>query len=348
MKKFSVQRIINPRSLSTHIIILLFSLAVAFIDIVNNADVKSWSTYFGGFIVTFIQLELFIVLAHVFFKNVTLGRTPGEITRIVLSRFALFFIACFATALLVMLAYLHISQALAGGLLKSVTSEFFQAGFSAWFKPTFVGLLFGGIVFIIILWQDTLRREQRLREENLIFQNETLRNQVNPHFLFNSLNTLSSLMVTQAELAEQFINRMASIYRYILENIGKDKIPLTLELAFIRDYIELHKIRDEGKILLTIDVPHVDMFKIIPVSLQILVENAIKHNKATPQEPLMITISLEENQVVVKNNLQKMATQIRTTGIGLENLSNRVKLVSGKELVIKETTTYYLVKVPLL
>src|SRR5688500_15007892 len=124
MKKFGVERIINPRNPSAHIIIFLFSLAVVLIDIANNADVGSWNNSLGGFMVTFIQLELFIVLANAFFKNVTMGRTPGEITRIVLSRFALFFIACFVTALLVMLAYLHTRQVLAGGSLKHVASDF--------------------------------------------------------------------------------------------------------------------------------------------------------------------------------------------------------------------------------
>ena len=94
----------------------------------------------------------------------------------------------------------------------------------------------GAIIFIVLLWQASLKREQKLREEKLIFQNETLKNQVNPHFLFNSLNTLSALVSTQPEVAEEFIHRLSSIYRYILENSSRDRVTLDVELSFIRDY----------------------------------------------------------------------------------------------------------------
>ncbi|MDP4265775.1 MAG: histidine kinase [Bacteroidota bacterium] len=348
MNKIGVDRLINQRNLTIHIAIFLFSLGVIFIDIVNNSYFKYWKNYLGGFILIFVQLELFILLANVFFRDLAPGKTSAAITRIVLSRFALFLTACFAVALIVMLVYLHVEQLVAGGTLTHVASDFFHVKFAAWFKPTITGLLLGGVIFIIILWQDALKREQKLREENLIFQNETLINQVNPHFLFNSLNTLSSLINSKPELAEQFINKLSSIYRYILENIARDKIPLPSELAFISDYFELHKISNDEKLFLTIEVPDAAMFKVPPVSLQTLVENAIKHNKATRKEPLNISIFVEQNQIVVKNNLQRMSTQIKSTGIGLKNLANRVKLISGRDLMIEETTAYYQVKVPLL
>ncbi|MCX6123012.1 MAG: histidine kinase [Ignavibacteriales bacterium] len=209
-------------------------------------------------------------------------------------------------------------------------------------------LLIFTIIFFYILWRQSILREQKLREENLIFQNQTLKDQINPHFLFNSLNTLSSLVTTQTEIAELFINRLSSIYRYILENSPKDKIPLQSELTFINDYFYLYKIRDEDKIQLTIDIKDADKFEILPVSLQLLIENAIKHNMATRENPLIIIIYLEDQYVVVKNNLQKMATQLKSTKTGLKNLGERIRLMTGKELVIEETKTDYLVKVPLI
>ena len=191
---------------------------------------------------------------------------------------------------------------------------FFHNEFKMWFKATSFGLILGTAIFIFMQWQAALKREQMLREENLIFQNATLKNQVNPHFLFNSLNTLSSLISMQLGIAENITKRLSSIYRYILENISKDKVPLEAELSFIRDYFFLHKIRDDEKIELDVKVNGTDKFEILPVSLQILVENAIKHNRATREEPLKISIYVEDQQIVVKNNLQKMATQIRSTG----------------------------------
>ena len=194
-----------------------------------------------------------------------------------------------------------------------------------------------------------MKREFELREQNLIFQNETLKNQVNPHFLFNSLNTLSSLVNTQTEIASHFISKLSLIYRYILENSPKVKVPLKDELAFIEDYFYLHEIRSEGKILLSIDIKESNFnYEILPVSLQLLIENAIKHNMATQGKPLIISIYIEEKNVVVKNNIQKMATQVVSTNIGLKNLNERVRLVTGKEIIVTELEGNFLVKVPLM
>jgi two-component system LytT family sensor kinase len=209
-------------------------------------------------------------------------------------------------------------------------------------------LSFGAVIFVFIQWQDALKREQKLREEKLIFQNETLKNQVNPHFLFNSLNTLSSLIYSRPETAELFINRLSSIYRYILENSQKDRVPLQSELSFISDYFGLHKIRDEEKIMLNIEIEDSDGFEILPVSLQILLENAIKHNIATRENPLMISIYIENMHVIVKNNLQKKSVQLPSTKIGLKNLAERFRLMTGKTLEITETRTEFIVKAPLL
>jgi LytS/YehU family sensor histidine kinase len=232
--------------------------------------------------------------------------------------------------------------------LSKVIYNFIHNELHSWFRSTIAGLSAGAIIFIVLLWQTSLRREQKLREKNLIFQNETLKNQVNPHFLFNSLNTLSSLISTQPDTAEKFINRLSSIYRYILENGRKDKVPLQTELLFISDYFDLHKIRDEDKILLTIDAPDAEKFNVVPVSLQILIENAIKHNIASRENPLKISVYIENKHVVVKNNLQKMAVQLKSTKIGLKNLAERTRLITGKELKIEETNIDFFVKVPLL
>jgi len=215
-------------------------------------------------------------------------------------------------------------------------------------KVTSIALLCSTPLFLYGKWQDAMKRGYELREQNLVFQNETLKNQVNPHFLFNCLNTLSALVTAQPEVAEEFIHRMSSIYRYILENSSKDRVPLSVELSFIKDYFYLHKIRDDDKIQLEIKVDETDNSEILPVSLQILIENAIKHNKATRESPLRILICIENNHVIVKNNLQKMALQLKSTEIGLRNLAQRVNLITGKALIIEETTAEFIVKIPLL
>jgi LytS/YehU family sensor histidine kinase len=252
----------------------------------------------------------------------------------------------FSMILFVLLQYLGLW--IKGEDISKVLYNFIHSGFHTWFKSTIKGLAIGAIIFIVLLWQTSLRREQKLREEKLVFQHETLKSQVNPHFLFNSLNTISSLIQTQPETAEKFISDLSSVYRYILEFGQKNSVPLQSEIEFIKGYFNLHKIRDEEKIRLNINLDNSGKFEIIPVSLQILIENAIKHNIATHDVPLMITVYIEEQYIVVKNNLQRKATQLKSTMIGLKNLKERVRLISGRELIIEETNDYFVVKLPLL
>jgi two-component system LytT family sensor kinase len=348
MKTLSFPRLLDQKRLPAHLLIFGVSVIIPLIMFINKSGSDFIERFSNFSILLFIQVELFILIARIVFRKLPVVSTRKEITVTVLSRFAIFLAACFIIALVVNIIFIYVMRPHYGLGFTDTLGDFFDKEFSMWLKATSGGFLFGTAIFIFIQWQDALRREQRLREENLIFQNETLKNQVNPHFLFNSLNTLSSLIATQPEIAENFTIRLASIYRYILENSSKDKVPLTLELSFISDYFYLHKIRDDGKIGLDVKIDNPEKYEILPVSLQILVENAIKHNKATLEEPLIISIYLEARDIVVRNNLQKMATKIKSTEIGLKNLSERVKLISARDLIIEETSTEFIVKIPLL
>jgi sensor histidine kinase YesM len=339
--------VLNLRKPVSHITFLVFSLLLTIIIALTGMNNAPKSFPFNVFILLFVQLEVFIYLGTRLFVDLNFDKSPGEITRIVLFRFLIFLAGCLLASMILFILLQYAGFWIKGEDLSKVIYNFIHFGIRIWFKSTIKGLSFGAIIFIVMLWQASLKREQKLREENLIFQNETLKNQVNPHFLFNSLNTLSSLVGTQPEVAEEFINRLSSIYRYILENSSKDRVPLGLELSFIRDYFYLHKIRDDGKIQLEIKIDETVHSEILPVSLQILVENAIKHNKATRESPLRILIYIENKHVIVKNNMQKMALQFKSTQIGLRNLAQRVSLISGKVLIIEETTTEFIVKIPL-
>jgi two-component system LytT family sensor kinase len=347
MKPMKLIRLLDQKRFPFHILVVLLSLIVAVIFSVLKKQYFLAEDQIFLFVLLIIQLELFIFFANRIFRDLDIAASSKEFTRIVLSKFSFFIVICFIIALAVNLILLILMNWIKGTDPAEAINSFFKFGFSGWIKATLGGLFFGAAIFIFIQWQDALKREQKLREENLIFQNETLKNQINPHFLFNCLNTLSSLIASQPEIAENFIIRLSSIYRYILENSSKDRVFLETELSFIRDYFFLHKIRDDEKILLEINVSETEKYKIIPVSLQILVENAIKHNKATREDPLKISIFVEEQNIVVKNNLQKMATLIGSTGIGLKNLKERIRLASGKDLVIEETNNDFLVKLPL-
>ena len=196
-------------------------------------------------------------------------------------------------------------------------------------------------------WLDSLKREQKLREEKLIFQYETLKNQVNPHFLFNSLNTLSTLVYKDPKLSDEFIKKLSIIYRYILENSERDMVDLHSEIQFVRNYFYLQKIRDNGKIELKIEVEDQEDYQILPISLQLLVENALKHNAATREKPLTIIIKKEDESIVITNNIQPKLNIEKSSKIGLKNLAERVKLMTGKEIEIEETRDQYKVIIPL-
>ena len=348
MKSLSLQEILNLRKPVSHVIFLIFSLIVTIIVSFSGkyTDIPNYS--FSLFFMLFAQLEVFIYLGDRLFAELNFEKSPGEITRIILIRLLIFLTTCLLASLILFIFIQYIGLMIEGKDASKVIYNFVHFGFNEWFKSTMSGLSVGAIIFIVLLWQSSLKREQKLREENLIFQNETLKNQVNPHFLFNSLNTLSALINSQPEIAEEFINRLSSIYRYILENSAKDRVSLSDELSFINDYFFLHKIRDDGKIQMEVEINDSENSEILPVSLQILVENAIKHNKATREDPLNISIYIENSYIIVKNNLQKMATQLQSTKIGLGNLAKRVSLITGKVLIIEETKSDFIVKIPLM
>ena len=332
----------------SHILIVSLSLLVTIICVVALNEYRSALSAISLFIILIAQLEVFIFIGTLLFAKLNFDRSPGEITRIVLLRFVAFISACLLCSLIIFLTVQYSAGIIKGEKLSMISDNLRQSGLKTWFGSTIKGLTFGGIIFIVLLWQTSLRREQKLREENLIFQNETLKNQINPHFLFNSLNTISSLIYSQPDAAEKFINNLSSVYRYILENSHKDKVPLKAELDFVADFYSLHRIRDEEKILLSIEAPDPGNYMIVPVSLQILLENAIKHNIATRENQLNIEMRVEGDSVVVSNNLQRKATQLKSTRIGLKNLSERVKLLCGRELTVEETKDQFIVKLPLL
>lgn len=341
-----------PKSISIHVKYLL--ICAAFTPL-WGVFINEHSNIFliGTFSMMLADLEIIRLFTNKMFKISEIHtqkfedtHTRKEVTLTYVSVFVLFLVVVLAICTLVFVLFLivyHLIEGWGFPNLFRISNEM-----KGVIKVTSIALLCSTPLFLYGKWQDAMKRGYELREQNLVFQNETLKNQVNPHFLFNCLNTLSALVTAQPEVAEEFIHRMSSIYRYILENSSKDRVPLSVELSFIKDYFYLHKIRDDDKIQLEIKVDETDNSEILPVSLQILIENAIKHNKATRESPLRILICIENNHVIVKNNLQKMALQLKSTEIGLRNLAQRVNLITGKALIIEETTAEFIVKIPLL
>ncbi|MDX8341639.1 histidine kinase [Draconibacterium sp. IB214405] len=297
-------------------------------------------------LLTVIQLELFMYLGIRFFKSVD-PDAPGAIKKTIV-RLILFYITVLLIAFALFLAIFTWHFWRAGAPFSEFIPNLVNTEIRSFLTAAGVGFALGALFFFYTQWADTVKRMQKLKEEKLIFQYETLKTQVNPHFLFNSLNTLSSLVNSNPELSDKFIHKLSAVYRYVLENQEKDLVPLADEMEFVKDFFYLQKIRDGEKIELKIDFGETGTAKIIPVSLQMLVENAIKHNAATRKDPLLITIHFEGmDKLVVRNDLRQRMQLAASSKIGLKNLNERCKLILKRDVEIQETEDEFVVKVPL-
>lgn len=177
---------------------------------------------------------------------------------------------------------------------------------------------------------------------------QALTNEMDPHFLFNSLNTLNHLIINEPEQAHLFNNRLAQVYKYFLINKTRELIPLKEEMEFIDNYFYLLQIRHDSKLQLTKNLTEKSDFILLPpCSLQILIENAIKHNEFSEANPLKINIYLNETHLKVSNNIKPKPYAINSTRIGLKNLNSRYRILFKKEIILESTRDSFIVKLPL-
>jgi sensor histidine kinase YesM len=211
-----------------------------------------------------------------------------------------------------------------------------------------VSLSFYGFYFFKA-YNDSKVKEQKIIAGTASAQFESLKNQIDPHFLFNSLNVLSSLIEENPDNAQRFTTSLSKIYRYVLEQKDKELVSVSEELAFAKTYMNLLKMRFENSI--TYEVPadfNNEDAKVVPLSLQLLLENTIKHNVVSEQKPLHIKIYIENNYLIVENNLQKKEVLQDRRGVGLQNIVNRYGLISERKVLIEENENYFKVKIPIL
>ena len=198
-------------------------------------------------------------------------------------------------------------------------------------------------------YQENKVKEQKVIAGTASAQFESLKNQIDPHFLFNSLNVLSSLIEENPENAQKFTTSLSKIYRYVLEQKDKELVPVAEELAFAKTYMNLLKMRFENSI--TFELPdgfNNEEAKVVPLSLQLLLENCIKHNVVSESKPLHIKIYIENNQLVVENNLQKKEVLSDRKGVGLQNIVNRYAILTQRKVLVEETEKSFKILVPIL
>jgi len=189
---------------------------------------------------------------------------------------------------------------------------------------------------------------ENLQEELSQIKFEVLKSQINPHFMFNSLNVLSGLINIDIVKAQLFIDEFSQIYRYVLETIEQPVATLSKELEFMRSYLFLQQIRYGETLSHTIEIPADKLSMLLPpLSLQVVLENAIKHNIVNESKPLKIEIYCEDNYLLVRNNIQPKISG-KSTGLGLKNLVKRYNLICKLEPTFRVVNNYYIAKLPLI
>ncbi|MBA3828323.1 MAG: histidine kinase [Taibaiella sp.] len=223
-----------------------------------------------------------------------------------------------------------------------------------WQKPWFIILVIGGVFILIYLFfkqrENNLRNVAILQKERMRFEFEHLKSQVDPHFLFNSLNTLTHLIANDQEKAMAYTEQLSELYHNIIAHHDNDFVALAEELSILDNYISIQKGRFGNALIVNvyIDEQLKNTKRIIPLALQLLIENAIKHNVVSITQPLVISISANENEIVVKNTISPKISKEKSAGLGLLNINRRYSLLTKKQITYGIYDNEYIVTMPLL
>ena len=246
-----------------------------------------------------------------------------------------------------------IVSAIVGGCLIVLTGKIkevtlIEGYIATYFTSFFVISIYEGI-YLYAQNRRTLMKSEELKREHIKSELQGLRNQINPHFLFNSLNTLVSIIPEDQKLAESFLIKLSSVYRYTLENRDDQLVPLKQELKFIESYVFLLKERFKNNLDVSIEVADDYLHKyVVPMSLQLLFENVIKHNILSTKNRLTISVFIENDGLVVQNNIQIKKQTMPSTGVGLENISSRIAYFTDKKLIVDRDDNFFKVVMPLI
>ena len=229
-----------------------------------------------------------------------------------------------------------------------------EMNFINWFFINFAIMIsaIGHARGFMAAWKNSTKKEvveQKLIAKSANAQFESLKNQLDPHFLFNSLNVLDSLIEENPVQAQRFTNSMSKIYRYVLEQKDKELVSVEEEIDFAKTYCELLKTRFEDAITFDFNISEEDKKGfVVPLSLQLLLENSIKHNFATSSKPLNIKIFTEKGNLIIENNLQTRELPNTSTGVGLANIVSRYNLLTERNVFVEKSETFFRVKLPIL
>lgn len=340
--KFTIRELL--RSLAIGVIIFLVIIVINFIygakiEINNQLGVLFLYTMLYSVTLGYANQMVFVYLDKKFADE-----------RFSLKRILVGFVSSFVVTLfMIFLLRIFTDVIIEGGSFQKYWDNERASNYVFAVAMTFIVLLCFYAFYIYKAYSDSKVKEQKIIAGTASAQFESLKNQIDPHFLFNSLNVLSSLIEENPENAQRFTTSLSKIYRYVLEQKDKELVSVSEELAFAKTYMNLLKMRFENSI--TYDIPaDFDNLeaKVVPLSLQLLLENTIKHNVVSEKKPLHIKIYIENNYLIVENNLQKKEVLQDRRGVGLQNIVNRYGLISERKVLIEENESYFKVKIPIL
>jgi LytS/YehU family sensor histidine kinase len=204
------------------------------------------------------------------------------------------------------------------------------------------------VAYLSIERSEQQQKAIELKREKQEAELHALRNELDPHFMFNSLNTLHYLIRSDKDKASEYNARLAQVYQYYLEHKDKDLVPLERELAFVQNYFQLLQMRFGTALKLEIEPPGGEVHYVVPGSLQLALENAIKHNRFSEQEPLWVHLQIADDAVLVENSFRPKPFTATSTGIGLKNINEQYELISGRSIGVQKSAGHFTVSFPLL
>jgi len=302
-----------------------------------------WQSFLFSFIISMVLSYGSSKITHYFDRTMPWIKFPAK--RLILQ--TLFYMTyAFCTSYVIMVLFVLLKQSY------TISTLPWRDLLSDTRVPMRWALLISAILIsrsFLIEWRKAAIESEQLKTERYAQQYQSLKDQLNPHFLFNSLNVLSNLVYENPDHAAKFIRQLSKIYRYVLDVQQEELVPLQSELEFAENYLSLQKIRFEEGLQYKISVDQNKTGFLPPLSLQLLLENAIKHNVASVANPLKIEIILEGETLTVKNNLQiKSSLPEDSAGIGLSNIRKRYELLSDENMSVSDSDHSFTVHLPLL
>ncbi|KOP36324.1 histidine kinase [Flavobacterium sp. WLB] len=326
-------------------VVFLFSFLIRFASFGTAVFTKDLYIYFLYCMLYSVVLYVVNASLFVYLDKVFEGANRFSARRIFIGFISSFFISLFVIFILRIFTQVVIERR---PLLSFLANED-PANYIESSVITFIVLLIFHALHFYKLYQENKVIQQKIIAGTANAKFESLKNQIDPHFLFNSLNVLSSLIEENPDNAQRFTTSLSKIYRYVLEQKDKELVSVEDELSFAKTYMNLLKMRFENSLFYELPAGNINPdAKVVPLSLQLLLENTVKHNVVSEQKPLHIRIFIDKDYLVIQNDLQKKEVLQDRQGVGLQNIVNRYGIITDRKVLIEQDEKNFSVKIPIL